>query len=72
MENEIEIDENLFFLNYLLMDLEFYNFDNEIKNLDILAENDFFVLYNGVEIPKKTGRVDLSDIESYKIIFRYK
>ena len=39
------------------------NQNSETEKIDVLAEDDFFVLYKGVEIPKKTGRVNLSEIK---------
>lgn len=64
MENEIVIDENLFFLKHLLINLEPYNFDKDITNL---------LKYLKEKIDKKlwSELID-DDIEDYKIVFRYK
>lgn len=64
MENEIKIDENLFILMHLLVNLEFYDFDKDIANL----------LKNLREKVDKKLWCELKngDIENYEIVFRYK
>lgn len=64
MKYEIKINENLFFLRHLLLNLEFYNFDKDItKLLNDLKEKVDKILWHSL----KNG-----DIEDYEIIFRYK
>lgn len=64
MKKEIVIDENLFFLKHLLINLEFYNFDKDITSLlKHLKEKVDNILWYEL----KNG-----DIEDYEIVFRYK
>lgn len=63
MKNELKIDENLFFLEHLLVSLENYNFNNNItKLLKCLKEEVNKMLWCEL----KNG-----DIEDYEIVFRY-
>lgn len=64
MGNEIKIDENLFILKHLLINLEFYNFDRDIANL---------LKHLKDKVDKKLWcELKDGDIEDYEIIFRYK
>lgn len=64
MKNEIKIEENLFILKHLLINLEFYNFDRDIANL---------LKHLKEKVDKKLWReLKNGDIEDYEIIFRYK